>query len=531
LLEDEEDDLQLYREEDVTRAVTEVNASLTRAVIVVPGERRAASRDTTRSESEAPIKVKRKRGRVIITPQETERDQQDPVIEVSLVFEIHLFTDFDKPIAQISTTTKPKTATPRAEVRTRSLDSQSVSYRDPPFLPSPAPSSNYGDEIVVKSGPRLLRASSAISSLPPSSPPAHLSAYFDVRPFTPSPSLSTSKLEYAPIISSPIRRIAALRGHQSVLPTPPTSVAGSYRDSSVSSTTAYYSSHKGILRRPSDFSSSSQPPSSKRIRFSLAPQSPAPPTSSDRPESSDIDPDSDDELLLRPKISTLSSSPFPHSPAYNDIASSSSPFPTEMHVRAADVGLVLGPAHTGRLPRNMLNALTPSLTGGAYTLPTPPRVIARPFRSQVTGKEVAGKESTPNGKGLMLPPPIPNSAKRSQTPISRPHTVPSPVDIVVIHELLDATTEQGSGLKRLQTPRPVVRGRSRSVSVKPAVQRISLASFPATTPRKNHRFEKELARVAREVGDEAGLEWGMDEDAGLEIGRMWREGSVVRFVA
>jgi hypothetical protein len=40
----------------------------------------------------------------------------------------------------------------------------------------------------------------------------------------------------------------------------------------------------------------------------------------------------------------------------------------------------------------------------------------------------------------------------------------------------------------------------------------------------------DLRRLAEQIGDDAGYEWGMDEDAGEEVGRLWREGSVVRYV-
>ena len=47
------------------------------------------------------------------------------------------------------------------------------------------------------------------------------------------------------------------------------------------------------------------------------------------------------------------------------------------------------------------------------------------------------------------------------------------------------------------------------------------------TERRKSRKERELARVARMMGDDVGLEWGLDEDFGVELARGMREGTVV----
>lgn len=47
-------------------------------------------------------------------------------------------------------------------------------------------------------------------------------------------------------------------------------------------------------------------------------------------------------------------------------------------------------------------------------------------------------------------------------------------------------------------------------------------SYPATSP----RVGKTKARVVSVVESE----WGMDEDAGEEHGRLWRESSMVRYI-
>ena len=72
------------------------------------------------------------------------------------------------------------------------------------------------------------------------------------------------------------------------------------------------------------------------------------------------------------------------------------------------------------------------------------------------------------------------------------------------------------------------RSRSRSVSVMPAPH--SQWANRSETLRKKSRSERDLAKVARVAGDEAGLEWGMDDEVGEENGRLWREGSVVRYL-
>jgi len=48
-------------------------------------------------------------------------------------------------------------------------------------------------------------------------------------------------------------------------------------------------------------------------------------------------------------------------------------------------------------------------------------------------------------------------------------------------------------------------------------------------PKKN-RLERDLAKLAMACEDDDGLEWGMDEEAGLDLGRSYREGSVVKYL-
>ncbi len=62
----------------------------------------------------------------------------------------------------------------------------------------------------------------------------------------------------------------------------------------------------------------------------------------------------------------------------------------------------------------------------------------------------------------------------------------------------------------------------------PNVRRSRTSMMPA---KNRNRTERDLARLAKgEVFEDAGLEWGMDEDAGFEIARLFREGSVVQYL-
>jgi len=52
---------------------------------------------------------------------------------------------------------------------------------------------------------------------------------------------------------------------------------------------------------------------------------------------------------------------------------------------------------------------------------------------------------------------------------------------------------------------------------------------PASTPRRRSKLEEKLGIIAQTVDGES-LEWGMDEDVGEDLGKMWREGSVVHYL-
>lgn len=54
------------------------------------------------------------------------------------------------------------------------------------------------------------------------------------------------------------------------------------------------------------------------------------------------------------------------------------------------------------------------------------------------------------------------------------------------------------------------------------------SKVPKTAPTRKGKVLMDLQRVAKEIGDEAGLEWGLDEETD-DGGRMWREGSVAAY--
>jgi hypothetical protein len=79
------------------------------------------------------------------------------------------------------------------------------------------------------------------------------------------------------------------------------------------------------------------------------------------------------------------------------------------------------------------------------------------------------------------------------------------------------------------------RSRSRSVSAVPSSRGSSVGlgeDVQSITPKKRYRdrSEREIARLAREMSDDAGLEWGLDEDVGRDLAREGREGTVFMYL-
>lgn len=442
-----------------------------------------------------------------------------------------------------------------SSARSLTLPPSSPPLREVSYARQPSTEPNFSNRNVAAGPP----------SLPPSSPPFAIfpRASMYMNP-TPSPSLSSGLPNSSPPLrSSPLASVARMRKRPYVLltsmrPTPPPSVAGT-SSSPLSAHAPLAAPPKGILRQPSEVGST--PHSAKRARFSLAPRSPAHEPTSD-PLDPYTDEESDDELLLDDTDPVCSSSP---SRARRTQSSSSSPFSCEMSMRAADLGLRLGPEPTGRLSSTMVAALTPSLspwklrnTGAtlgstiahklsdpaAYSLPTPPRSFGSTTSTQ--GKASPARSTPSSARGLMLPPPVPASrlSARPLTPASDPPR-PSPESTSVRKtshvdhsraEQLSEEPDEGIVVRRL--PRAYLnakaRARSRSLSMGPRAASVTpmrgVSVRPSTTPRRRSRLERDLARVAREVTDDAGLEWGLDEDVGEDCARSWRESSVIKYV-
>ncbi|WRT69196.1 uncharacterized protein IL334_006180 [Kwoniella shivajii] len=451
-----------------------------------------------------------------------------------------------------------------------------------PYSPLPDPSSR--NIRLTASG----RSPSSFST-PPSSPPV-----FSIRPVhpTPSPSLSAVQTNDSPMAYKSTQTLA--RGTTLAFrPTPPPSLDGARSSSLLSDKVSSSLPRKSALRRPSSDSCPSSG-SVKRARFSLVPRSPPREISSD-PLDDHNDRFHEDESSMHDMSVDYSSPYHPDgsfststsiSPAFNRnryAVNSSSPLRTEWSVRAADIGIKLGPEHTGSLPKGMIKALAPSLStfnptlGSSisvvkqFGLPTPPLGTGSMSTSTSTPtSKASGGGSGMVGAGLMLPPPVP--LKRStpapmtspsiSTSTSATTPTPTPTNTTASTSAIAAvSTSYRKTRDRFTTPvqelasepikftsqpaayiRALVKSRSRSRSVSVVTSSISTNQgymTPSTkrvlravnsTPRRKSRVERELARVARDLGDDAGLEWGLDEDT-EDGGRMWREGSVVSFVA
>lgn len=401
--------------------------------------------------------------------------------------------------------------------------------------------------------------SSPQSSLPPSSPPifdASESTFYRVsfRP-TPSPSTSapysgspTRPIRALPRTASSSRSLAAVRTQTLFAATPPSGVG--LKDLSVSYDAPLSLTRRGILRQPTDFDRPSPARSLKRARFSLVPLSPplAPSSPSRTPlEGSDLD--DEDELLLAPSPPIRAVT---HQPAWRPASAlrSSSPRSTELDVRAKDVGLKLS-EHTGRLSSGMLAAFAPAsailgrrlsntlvsslrneLTSHLkspteqYSLPTPP-----PSFGSSRGSD---RSATPNRSpksSLMLPPPVPLRATST-------HRLPTPVSA----EEEESSDFTGSSRKRLVMPHQKVTGRSRAKSLgalpkstkdpRPSsfTPKTRKSAMAASTPRKRRRTSVDEEEELQRASQEEGMEWGMDEDAGEELSRSFRDSSVFHFV-
>ncbi|GFZ47323.1 hypothetical protein JCM24511_05066 [Saitozyma sp. JCM 24511] len=438
---------------------------------------------------------------------------------------LHRTSSLDRPLRALSTGALLTTATPRVAHVPATLQGLETATSSSSAIRRPVdpPSASDGEMSAARPGSTSRRP---IRPLPG---PSH-------RPDPINPRIANSR--------------TAVAGQHF---TPPPSSTG-HRSASISSDHIPLSiPGKSILRRPSapsDASSSDVPRTIKRARFSLQPRSQGREYSSDPFNSSHAESGDDHDL---PLFDSSPMRPFPSSSPARGYASasSSSPFSREISLRAADVGLDLGPGHTGRLPSHLVRALAPSVRSAmvpsplarpstlgssitaksptptrpvpAYALPTPPPSFGSTTSTTSNSTSFSSRRSaSPHtagvGAGLMLPPPVPIKRRASLPRLNTPLTPePSVIPITILPSTAPA------------------RSRSRSVSVAPAPHKSSASKAPplrsaTPTPRKRTRSEMDLQRLAEQIGDDAGYEWGMDEDAGEEVGRMWREGSVVKYV-
>lgn len=258
----------------------------------------------------------------------------------------------------------------------------------------------------------------------------------------------------------------------------------------------------------------------------------------------DSDSDSEDEMNLRDSEDSFP----PSSPPFSMSSPPRSSSPSyEIRVRAKDAGIVLG-EHSGRLPVGMVDALSGVMSGlGSSSLPTPPNstgsdpslstfkptlgsmrkspyVLPTPPRSFGSARSPSTSFTTSNSKGLMLPPPIPR-----HLPTPAPSETPPPTNRVV--QIMT------SPMKRVREEDHSL-NRSKSVASFKRASSSSLHKYGhghgtgggiVSLPKKN-RLERDLAKLAMACEDDDGLEWGMDEEAGLDLGRSYREGSVVKYL-
>lgn len=397
-----------------------------------------------------------------------------------------------------------------------------------PLLSPPPTSSVAASPPPIASPYRPSR--SLLLSLPPSSPPRpDIFSPFPSQPAQPTPSPSVS-LKHRNHVADTYK-LSGVMYH----PTPPPSTDG-MRSASLSSDNASTSlPHKSALRRPSDSLGLQSSSSIKRTRFSLI-RSPVCHSTSDEEGS-------EDELNLLSNID--SSSTITHS---SPPKQSSSPIRTEWRVRAADIGIKLGPEHTGRLPSDMVKSLVPSMglfrptlgsssqLSSKYTLPAPPSGFRPAFQPRPASEQQhpsSGSGPDPQAR-LMLPPPVP--AKRSICP----NSLSTPKKFKNSTSTFSTSSSVPSKIRLTSLPAVVVRSRARSRSLSMAPTGALRTSktpgsitspgskIPRTTPTRNGKVLMDLQRVAKELGDEAGLEWGLDEETD-DGGRMWREGSVAAY--
>ncbi|GMK55847.1 hypothetical protein CspeluHIS016_0209030 [Cutaneotrichosporon spelunceum] len=160
---------------------------------------------------------------------------------------------------------------------------------------------------------------------------------------------------------------------------------------------------------------------------------------------------------------------------------------------------------TGYGGAQLLVDITPGVAAN-YTLPPDGRKFCiRGYDiDNVTLDDVTSKQD--------VEPRIGRSRRPSSTPSSRSannHRAPRTTPRKRFHDP-DSDSEP-------ELPATAPRERSASVSWEP----------PLSTPRKKTRLERRAERVASMLEDNGSLEWGLDLEAGVEVARTFREGSIL----
>ena len=295
-------------------------------------------------------------------------------------------------------------------------------------------------------------------------------------------------------------------------------------------------SRKSILRRPSETPSSAD--SSKRARFSLGPEQLPSRSSHAYYIPGQDDDDTRDDLLFDTSspMSSLASVAPDHNGLYTSSLTSK-----ELRVRAADVGVHLGPGHTGRLPPSLIRTIaaakaSPSRTHGQS------RDQSLPLLSTYTTTKSSMYHGHVRASTAVFPTPPPSSSSRSSLPPAPTATatalvssspvrttarlmLPPPLPDKCFHSTPPLSTGSSSSQARsrsisLGTPTPKA-----NEDRKDRFGRVVL--HPASAPTARAFAGKEsmgsLNRSRTPVVCTS-MEWGLDEDAG-EQARMWRASS------
>ena len=321
-------------------------------------------------------------------------------------------------------------------------------------------------------------------------------------------------------LSSPLPRrdlatsLGSRRTVQTFCPTPPASTSG--RSASLSSDHHPGATpHRGILRRPSEAGTPASTDSSggrKRLRFSLIPSSP--------PSQTSLHAEDDDELQLGMDAAS-SSQPQRHSGFHNV-----TPYSKALKVRAKDVGFSLGPMHSGHIPQALMAVLStasPSFPvsaqyGATHNQPESNDTASNPPLSSGSSHSTASRRSiltptSPERARLMLPPPVPDKCFRPIPALSSTSRNASSVDI--------APRQRRNRSMSAGTP----------TALRKSVTDPDLSLRYTKPPKRKARLEVVIpVRPAKRRETMSQADWVLDEDAGENAGRLWRESSAVSFV-